>query len=274
MRPVLAALFVPGSRPDRFEKASRAGADIVIIDLEDAVPTEDKAAAREAVALHLGKMDDTSGFAIRVNPVGSEEFTADAELLATLRAARHLPEAVIIPKSEDPRSLDEVAHQLDDATSCIALVESAAGIMRIGEIAGHARVDQLAFGAADYAADVGCALTAESLLLPRSAIAVASAANALTPPLDTPCFSIEDSEAIRDHARQGRELGFGGSLCIHPVQIPYIREGYLPSTDEIAWAWKVIDGASESGASRVGDDMVDAPVLKRANRIVRAIESK
>lgn len=268
MTTLTSALFVPGTRPERFDKALASGADMAIIDLEDAVPALEKATARAAaeewVSSHRAQ---ASRVMLRINTDDADLLEQDLGLAARL-APRGLG-AVLVPKTESTALLELVAERVAESVRVIALVETALGLQRLAEIASHERLERLAFGAADFAADLGSSTSERAMLFARSSIVMASAAARLAPPIDSPWFGIDDAEAVRSHAAAGRELGFGGSLCIHPSQVPHIRSGYAPSSEEIAWARRVLATDGSAGAARAGDEMVDAPVRRRAHDILR-----
>lgn len=275
MQPVLTALFVPGNRGDRFDTALASGADAIILDLEDAVAPEQKQQARRAAREWLlsSSQATIARTWVRVNPIDSPFFAEDADFLGYLRQYERFPSAVILPKAEDRESLDQLVPLLADTCALVALIESGAGLEAASLLAQHPRVSRLAFGAADFAADTGCRMTETSLLYARSTLVVASAAAGLGSPLDSPCFSTGAVTMIERHARHGCELGFGGSLCIHPSQIAPIRTGYAPSEAETQWARSILDADNSSGAIRVGDEMVDGPVIQRAQRIIGSLRN-
>jgi citrate lyase subunit beta/citryl-CoA lyase len=267
MRPITSALFVPGTRADRFDKAVASGADAVILDLEDAVVLEDKAKARQLVEEWLVHRPLVAPRAVvRINTQREEDLASDLDLVS--RLAPSGLGFVMVPKTESFALLSKVAEAVPPSVRLIAIVESAKGVYGLPGFSKHERLHALAFGAADYSADVGCSLSERALLYARSAVAVASAAAGLHPPLDSPCFDTEDGEVIRRHAEHGRELGFGGSLCVHPAQIPHIAAGYAPTPTEVSWATRVLEADPAGGAVRVGSEMVDAPVRQRAARII------
>ncbi len=249
------ALFVPANRPERFEKAARAGVDVVILDLEDAVAAEAKDAARAA---------PSSGFTsapvvVRVNGLGTPWHVADMAALADGGFA-----AVMVPKAEATTAFAALCETAP--IPVIALVETARGLADARQLARTTNVARLAFGSIDYCADLGCAHTRDSLLAARSELVLASRLARLAPPVDGVTTAIDDVHAITGDARYARDLGFGGKLAIHPRQIAAIRDGFAPDAAEIAWARKVL--ASGDGAAAVDGAMVDEPVRIRARAIL------
>lgn len=252
-------LFVPGDRPDRFDKARTAGADVVVIDLEDAVAADRKAAARDAIREWGSTWP--ADVIVRINPLGTESAEADATLLASLGAT-----GALVAKAEDPAQLGSLHRTLNGAP-VLALVETARGILRSSDIAEAPGVARLAFGHLDYASDLGIAPIGPPMTHARCGLLVASAAAGLPAPIDGVTPELDDAEAARVDALAARELGFGAKLCLHPHQVPAVAEVFAPSDAELAWARRVI-AEGRDGAVRVGSEMVDAPMLRRAESIV------
>ncbi|MFG1204657.1 CoA ester lyase, partial [Xanthobacter aminoxidans] len=248
-------LFVPANRPERFAKAADAGADAVILDLEDAVAADAKDAARAALR---------SGFAsvpvlVRVNGLGTPWHAADMDALAGLGFS-----GVMVPKAEASEAFTALCEA--SPVPLIALVESARGLADARRIAKTANVARISFGSIDFCADIGCAHIREALLAARSELVLASRLAGLVAPIDGVTTVIDDAGAILADARHARDLGFGGKLAIHPRQIAAIRTGFAPDEAEVAWARKVL--ASGDGAAAVDGAMVDEPVRIRARAIL------
>ncbi|WP_084743006.1 HpcH/HpaI aldolase/citrate lyase family protein [Amycolatopsis australiensis] len=245
-------LFVPGDRPDRFGKAVAAGADVVILDLEDAVAPADKDTARAEVAAWLAE----NHAMVRINAPGTPWFDADAALVA----ARGVP--VLVPKAETPGVLTAFRE-------VVALVETARGVESAGELAAAPSVTRLAFGSVDLAAELGVAPEdPEPFAYARSRLVIASAAAGLAPPVDGVTTDLRDDERLAADVRYARRMGFGGKLCVHPRQIEPVRAGFAPTEAELAWATKVLTAGAS--ASAVDGQLVDRPVLARARRILGA----
>jgi citrate lyase subunit beta/citryl-CoA lyase len=257
-------LFVPGDRPERFERAAQA-ADVAILDLEDAVADDDKDVARSVVRNWL----IAGGNAIvRVNAFGTPWHADDIAALAELPTLA----GVVLPKAESAEQGEAVRDGLSGETPIIALVESAAGIEAVSKIARTRAVDRIAFGSIDYALDVQADESFESLLWARSAIVNASRAAGLTGPIDGVTAVLDQPGLAGVDARRSRALGFEAKLCIHPKQVPEVSASFQPTAEEIAWATEVLD-ADASGACVVGGSMVDRPVLERARRILKTTGS-
>ncbi len=249
-------LFLPANRMNRFPKACAAGADAVILDLEDAVAPADKDAAR----VGLGAAANAPlPVLVRVNAAGTEWFDRDLAALADLPAA-----AVVLPKAETPRTCAEVAARTGKPV--IALVETARGLRNAEALAGACA--RLAFGSIDYAADLGAAHTREALLHARAALVLAARLSGQPAPLDGVTTAVRDEDAVLDDVRHAVALGFGGKLLIHPAQIAPARKGFAPTPEEVAWAGRVRNAVRDGGAVATLDGMmIDAPVIKRAEQI-------
>lgn len=253
-------LFVPADRPERYAKAFAAGADAVIIDLEDAVAPAAKEAARAALAAAQEEIGRAPCFVlVRINARGTSHHKAD---IAAIRAMPSVA-AVMLAKAETPTEVAGLA----DATGrpVLALIESARGLAAARAIAEAGA--RLAFGSIDFAADLGCAQTREALLLARAELVMASRLAGVAPPLDGVTTSVKDEAAIWDDARYAASLGMAGKLLIHPAQIAPARAGLRPSVEEIAWADRVL--ATGDGAAALDGAMVDAPVRLRAEQVRR-----
>ena len=261
-----AFLFVPGTRPERFTKALDSGADSVIIDLEDAVAAEDKQTARNAIrtAWPTFNTEQKKRLIIRSNSPGSQFYAADLMLAQEL----DLP-CLLIPKSE---SLDQIngAAQILPNTAIIPMIETAIGLDRINDIATAEQVLRLALGNLDLQADLGmvCDSQESELQTARFQIVLASRLAQIAPPIDGVTPSTDDIERITNDAERAKRIGFGGKLCIHPKQVPLVKAAFLPSTEEISWAFRVIeaDKASKGGAVKLDGRMIDHPVVLLAQR--------
>ena len=259
-------LFVPADRPERFAKAQASGADAVIIDLEDAVAPHAKATAREALANWLDT--DQRPVVVRVNGVDTPWFADDLAL-----ATRPNVTAVMLPKAERADDLARVRAAVP-SVALLPLVETADGIDRVREIAVAAGVQRLAFGSIDLQHDLGIGGDGEELLMFRSQLVLASRLAQLAPPVDGVSIAIDDRIALQADAQRARRLGFGGKLCIHPRQVAPVNEAFTPAASEIAWAQRVVAAAAhaEGAAVAVDGQMVDKPVLLRAQALLRLVD--
>ncbi|MGN7861256.1 HpcH/HpaI aldolase/citrate lyase family protein [Microbacterium sp. 22303] len=273
VRSGVTALFVPGNHPERFRKAAGSGADIVIIDLEDAVGDADKDAARLCLTEYIaseGPSQTAARIVARVNPSHSLFHGPDIDALRA-PAARELIDAVMVPKAEDPSLLENLARDLP-GTPLIALIESAIGMENAVALGRATAVVRLAFGAVDFAEDVGAtqgSLTVEST---RARLVLASRIAGCAAPLDSPALDIRDTAAVDQEARRAHGLGYGGKMCIHPSQVDVVRRAFSPTNNEVAWARQIVEVAGP-GAVQVDGYMVDPPVIARAQRILSALSA-
>jgi citrate lyase subunit beta / citryl-CoA lyase len=255
-------LFVPGSRPERFEKALAAGASAVIIDLEDAVAPADKDAARAALQAWL---QPRHAVIVRINSADTAWFNDDLALCGSSGVA-----GVMLPKAESAETLAIV--RAAGARALLPLVESGAGLAALGELAGAPGVWRLAFGSIDLQVDLGLKDATEDELLPfRLQLVLASRLAGIGAPLDGVSTAIDDEDRLREDVQRARRLGFGGKLCIHPKQVGPVNRWLAPSEAEQHWARRVLAAAAASGGAAVAVDgkMVDKPVLLRAEAILR-----
>jgi len=260
------ALFVPASRPERIAKALASGADAVIVDLEDAVEPAAKPAARENLAAFIAAHPETR-LMVRINDANSAWFADD---LATVR---RLPpgSAILLAKAQSAAEVTAVART---GHAVIPLIETARGVTALADIAATPGVNRLTFGALDLGLDLG--LTQETaaantvLDYVRSQLIVHNAAAGLAAPLDTVFPAIADEPGLTRFATRARDMGFGGMLAIHPAQIESVHAAFAPGEEELAWAQRVLAAAAENpaGAFRLDGEMVDAPVIARAQRVV------
>ncbi|NDK32340.1 HpcH/HpaI aldolase/citrate lyase family protein [Nesterenkonia haasae] len=265
----LTAIFVPGDRPERFVKAATSGADVVVIDLEDAVAKGDKQQALEHVvrALSPGGNDGLNAV-VRTNGLATTWFEAEVEALVEIAsAAGHGVLGLMLPKAEDATAVAAIGQRLPDNFAFVPLIESAVGIVNAVEIARVPEVNRLAFGAVDFALDIDVGADSPTVDRARSMVVLASRAAGIAAPLDAPSTAIRDLEHVATYAARGRSLGFGGSLCIHPVQVALVRDAHLPTQKEIQWAQKIM-AVADAGASQVDGAMIDRPVIDHARRVI------
>ncbi len=255
-------LFVPGSRPERFDKALAAGASAVIIDLEDAVAPADKDQARAALA---GWLRPGQAVIVRINSVDTPWFERDLAVCGLPGVA-----AVMVPKAERADTLAAVSAA--GARALLPLVESAAGLAALGALAGAPGVLRLAFGSIDLQVDLGLRDATEDELLPlRLQLVLASRLAGIGAPVDGVSTVIDDEDRLRVDVQRARRLGFAGKLCIHPRQVAPVNQWLAPSAGELAWARQVLAAAAAAGGAAVAVDgkMVDKPVMLRAEALLR-----
>jgi citrate lyase subunit beta / citryl-CoA lyase len=256
---IRAALFVPAHRPDRFAKAAASGADAVILDLEDAVPSDAKAEARAQLTCSFTQLP----VIVRINAAGTPWHQADLETVSGISLA-----AVMVPKAEEPASVASIAAAMGGRAQVIALIESARGLANARAIAALDNVVRLAFGSIDFCADLGMAHLREALIPTRTELVLASRLAGIAAPLDGVTARFDDPEAARDDALHARTLGMTGKLCIHPGQVEVVTEAFRPTQAELNWAKRVL--ATGDGAVTLDGEMVDEPVRLRARAILSA----
>jgi citrate lyase subunit beta/citryl-CoA lyase len=262
-------LFVPGDRPERFEKAASSGADVVVLDLEDAVAPAHKDDARTHVGDWLARTPGTP--AVRVNASTSPWHEADIAALASGG-----PVLVMLAKAEDPESVALVIQSLPTGSKVVALVETALGITRANAIAQVKGVQRLALGSYDLAAELGVDPDhSPALAGARHALVLASAIGLLAGPIDGVTGDVRNREKLVSDVMAAAALGFTGKLCIHPSQVAPAAAALAPTPDEINWARRVLAAAREAdhGVTLVDGRMVDAPVIARAERIAAATQA-
>jgi citrate lyase subunit beta / citryl-CoA lyase len=255
-------LFVPGNRPDRFAKACAAGADAVVLDLEDSVATGDKLKEREAVAEWLSAAQPVL---VRVNTSESEWFRDDLSLGRKAGIA-----GVLLPKAERVEEIQLIAENFGAEVPILPQIETARGFRNTLALAGAKLVRRLLFGSIDFQLDLGMAAEEEELLYFRSQIVLDSRLAGIQPPVDGVTTDINSPERVRADTLRARRLGFGGKMCIHPKQLPVVNECFTPSAEEEAWARRVVEAsaAARGAATSVDGKMVDRPVLARAEVIL------
>lgn len=239
--PVVTALYVPGDRPDRFDKAVAAGPDAVIIDLEDAVAPGAKADARAAVARYLSAGGRAPQVQVRVNARETPWWSDD------LAALRDLPglDGLRLPKVGSPRDVAEAAARAP-GVAVHALVETAAGVQGLADIAASGVVS-LGLGEADLAADLGID-DEQAMDQIRVRLVIAARAAGLPAPMMSVFTAIADDAGLLRSCRRGRRRGFLGRAAIHPRQIPVIRSAFTPTDREVGRAESILAALDDSGA--------------------------
>jgi citrate lyase subunit beta / citryl-CoA lyase len=272
------SLSVPGSSERMLAKAGGLGADEIVVDLEDAVAAAAKDEARELVVGFLTREEAPAAtVTVRVNSLAGPWGERDVVELA--RRAGSRIDSLIVPKVERAEEIAAVERLLDAhgegaaGVRLQALIETAAGLLRVGEIAaGSARLDALILGYADLAASLGRApgvLPPERWLYAQETLLVAARAHGLQA-IDGPYLEIRDDEGLRLRARHARTLGFDGKWAVHPGQVAIISETFTPAADEIERAQAILDAlerAEGRGAVELDGEMLDEAVRKQALEI-------
>jgi citrate lyase subunit beta/citryl-CoA lyase len=256
-------LFVPGHRPERFDKAMAAGADAVILDLEDAVPATEKDAARDAVRLWLHDREPSPRVLVRINACGTPRHEADVS------ACREGVAGVVLPKSERAGDLARLARALP-GVALLPLIETAVGIAAALDLARAPQVQRLVFGSIDFQHDLGIDGEGEELLCFRSQLVLHSRLAGLAAPVDGVSTALDDAPRVLAEAQRARRLGFGAKLCVHPRQVAPVHEAFGPTAAQIDWARRVLAAAEASGGAAAALDgaMVDRPVILRAQALL------
>ncbi|QMU98120.1 CoA ester lyase [Microbacterium esteraromaticum] len=257
-----ALLFCPADRPERFDGALRK-ADAVILDLEDAVLPAAKAQARENI---VGADLDPARVIVRVNAPETADFELDLEAVG--RTPFH---TVMVAKSEDPAAFDSFA----SGYALIALCETARGVHRAGDIAAHERTVGMMWGAEDLVASLGGMSSRfpdgryrDVARTARAQVLLAAGAYGRTA-VDAVHLDIDDVDGLAAEAADAVASGFGATACIHPKQVPVIRDAYRPDEELLSWARAVLAAAEgERGVFRHEGRMIDEPVLRHARAVL------
>jgi citrate lyase subunit beta / citryl-CoA lyase len=273
-------MFAPGNHPRRVAKVFELGADVVILDLEDAVALAEKAATRAVVVAALQKPRQSLGY-VRVNSVETEWCLDDIRAVVGAWL-----EGIVLPKTESAATLIKVDGWIADAErsagmppgrlDLVPIIETARGIENATEIAAATpRVRRLAFGGGDYTYDLDLIWTPEEheLAYARARLTHASRVAGIEPPIDTVVLEIKDTERFRRSARNGRGMGFQGKLCIHPDQVAACNEAFTPSAAEIEQARAIVAAFAEAEARglaslQVNGRFIDYPIVYKAQRIL------
>jgi citrate lyase subunit beta/citryl-CoA lyase len=273
-------LFVPGDRPDRMEKALGAGADALILDLEDAVAPAAKPEARRQVAAFVAAHRQANLW-VRLNPLDGSE--ADRDLDALLGSHPH---GVVLPKAEGGASVDELARRLTERGNATAQIlaiatETPAAIFQLGSYGGARRLAGLTWGAEDLPAAIGASASREPdgrftppYELARS-LCLFGAAAAGVAPIETVYPAFRDLDGLAAYAARARRDGFTGMMAIHPAQVPVINAAFTPSEADLAHARAVVaafEAHPGAGALSLDGRMIDRPHLVQARRTLAAAE--
>jgi citrate lyase subunit beta/citryl-CoA lyase len=265
-------LFVPGSRPERFARAFESGAGCVILDLEDAVPPEQKSAARDQIAGRLPGFgrEMLQRTLVRINAADTAWQADDLKLVAEW-IARGLA-GVVVPKAE-ASVLHALVTALGPRAALVPLVESLAGLDSIDSIARAPQVTRLAFGHLDFQLDLGmrCGVEEVELGPVRFALVAGSRRAQLPSPVDGVTVNTGDAQRLLSDARRARGYGFGAKLCIHPAQVAGVNATFSPSASEVDWARRVLEAAKAHGgrAFSLEGRMVDLPVIRLAQETLQ-----
>ncbi|KMO19076.1 HpcH/HpaI aldolase/citrate lyase family protein [Methylobacterium platani] len=264
MRRERSYLFCPGDRPERFDKALASGADRVVLDLEDAVLPDAKAAARDTLADWLARAAPGAAM-VRVNAAGTPWHADDVAALAGLPGLAGL----MLPKAEQPDQIRSLRAVLAPERTIVALVETVRGIAGLRALAGAEGLDRLAFGSVDFCTETGIRGQGRELDFVRGQLVLESVLAGLRAPVEGVTVAVKRDDVLAEDVARARSFGFGAKLCIHPSQVAAVNAGLSPSEDEIAWARRVVEAsATGPGAIVVDGKLVDRPILLQAEAIL------
>jgi citrate lyase subunit beta/citryl-CoA lyase len=258
-------LFVPGSRPDLAAKATRSAPDVVVLDLEDAVPAAAKADARAAVREAAADLAGQVDLCVRVNPPDTTWFADDVAALPDGLVG------VVVPKLASADQVDHVAAALD-GRPIVAGIETVRGVTDARDVL-RPPVIACYFGAEDYIADLGGVRTPENheVSVPRALVAMAARLAGI-PALDMVTLDFGDDDRFVAEARDARALGYAGKLCIHPAQVGLAATAFQPTAEELDWGRRLLAAFDAAGGSTIAFEglMVDEVVAARARALVAA----
>lgn len=278
MRVVRSFLFAPGNHPRKVEKVFSAGADAVILDLEDAVAISEKPATRAVVVEAMQAPRSCLGY-IRINALDTPFAFEDLEAVVAPGV-----DGIVVPKIESPEALataEWVISSLEakrglakGGIDILPIIETGKGVAAVRDIANAAkRTRWLSFGAGDYTADMGMDWTSgeAECAHARAEIVLASRAAGLEPPVDTVWTRLEDPEGLAASARTVKAMGFQGKLCIHPAQVAAVHDVFTPDANAVAEAQKIVAAfeqaeAEGSASIQVDGKFVDYPIVQAAQR--------
>jgi len=277
-------LFVSAEKPERFNKAINSGADMVCIDLEDAVHPDNKQAARDALVQFLNASDRAATeviVSVRINAIGTLDGLRDLVLIADSGCQL---DVVMLPKVSSASEISLAQSWLRQTCSrLVALIESPLGIEQAYAIASGPASDvkpplaALLLGGIDLSAELGASPSWDGLFSARARLVNAAKAAGVQA-WDVPCLDIHDADALTEETRAVRAMGFDCKLAIHPLQIAPIHEAFKPSAEELEWARGVVaagekaghgqDSAQAAGAFLFNGKMIDGPVLRHAQQML------
>jgi len=269
-------IYLPGNSPRMIQKGPLLGADAVILDLEDSVSPEEKDAARVLVGMAIRHVDFLdSEVMVRINPL---DRGGDEDLKVILPAG---PDSVVVPKCESPEDVLEIEkiitrNELPKPVAILAMIESAKGILHAYEIASASSlVEAITFGGEDFTQDIGATRTKEGkeIFWGRSMLVIAAKAAGVQA-LDTVFSDVRDEEGLRLDTQMIKQMGFDGRAAVHPSQIEIIHEVFAPTSFEIQHAANAINAAETArklgkGVAVIKGKMIDAPIIKRAEKIIQ-----
>ena len=281
MRARRAMLYVPGDDERKINKAVNLGADSVCLDIEDGVAINRKEAARETIAQALRTLDfGRSERLVRVNPVDTDLIVEDLQAVLPAR-----PDGILVPKVQSSQQVEWVCEHISNAErqngwpaggiALLVLIETALGVVNLKEIASaNPRLQALIFGAEDLAGNIGAVRSRAGweIFYARSAVVTHAAAFGLQA-IDMVWMDLHDLDGLREESLQGARMAYTGKQVIHPNQVEPVQAAFTPSDELVTQAMRVIEAARQhqdagKGAFALDGKMVDAPVVKAAERIL------
>ena len=259
-------LFVPGNRPDRFEKACITDADLVCIDLEDAVAPGEKLNARKTTLKWLAQTNHKN-VGLRINATNNDYGHNDIKALC--ESTLNLP-FIMVPKVSSGEEINEIAQKLPVSLGALfPVIESSKGILKAGDIYENERVKYSIFGAIDYSADIGSDMEWETMLYARSHLVASAHANDVIL-FDTPYNDVRNPEGCRYDTARAKKIGIFARSAIHPTQVEAIHSALKPSDAEVDQAKRVIKAMKDAGgnAALLEGKLLEEPIIKKARRIL------
>ena len=280
MHPLRSLLFAPGNHPRKVEKVFQVGADVVILDLEDAVAITEKPATRATIVDALKKQRRGLGY-VRVNSLDTEFAWGDFA-----RVVGAWVVGIVLPKVETADQLqtaDWLLAQLErengmeiGSIDLLPIIETGLGLYNIEAITmAGTRVKRVSFGAGDFTRDMNLVWTGpeQELAYARSRIVLASRAAGIEPPIDSVFIDLKDREHLKLSTQKALEFGFQGKLCIHPDQVNLVNDVFTPDVSEVTRAKRIIAAFEEAEATgsasiQVDGYFVDYPIVEKARRVL------
>ena len=286
MDPLRSLIFVPGNRPNMLERAKGFKTDIVMVDLEDSVPPDEKFTARELASEWVDILSNhNQKVMVRVNSLDTG-LTKD-EITNIINPRLYGISLGKVTSIWDIKSLNNMLVESEGrlqipigTIKIIPWIETAQSIMRLDDIAKASnRIIAIAFGAEDYTNDMGIQRTdmGTEVEFPRSVVAIAARAANIAA-LDSPFVSFKDPVSLKADCMKARQLGYTGKFAIHPDQLAVINQTFSPSQEDIAYALTIVQGWNDAvkngrGSFDLEGKMVDVPVVKRAQNLLDLAQS-
>ena len=254
-------LFVPGNRPERFQKALDSKPDMIVLDLEDAVGVGDKDVARHNITAWL---DAGGPGLIRINDVETPWFESDMRMLEGRECG------LMVPKVTCPEQITEVLARMSAAACALPLLEVAAGILEARRICAAPGVVRAVFGNADLGRELGVDHADRSAMYhARCEVVLASVAAGIASPIDGVTTAVHDHDLVFADAEHAARIGFTRKLCLHPRQVKLVEEAFAPSEEDVRWARAVLGVSSDGSGTALRGEVVGKPIVDRARRLLR-----